>query len=266
MGDVILIEEGDLISADARVVESVSLRMAEAPLTGESLPVEKDTAAIPREVAIGDRSNMVLSGTSAIFGHGRAVVTATGMRTELGRIADMLQKTSDEATPLQQELDRVGKSLGLIVVVIAFAMIATILVMQDVHDVKTVLDVFILGVALAVAGVPEGLPAIVTASLALGVQRLAKRNAIVRHLAAVETIGSATVIASDKTGTLTKNEMMVRRLVTASGTIEISGSGYGFTGDLTPAEGGMIDGPLRIEALHALAAAQRANNAACERA
>lgn len=260
-GDVILIEEGDLVSADARLAESVSLRMAEAPLTGESLPVEKDIGAIAQKVALGDRGNMIFSGTSAIYGRGRAVVTATGMRTELGRIADMLKDTADEATPLQRELDRVGKLLGMIVVVIAFAMIATILVAQEVRDVHAVVGVFILGVALAVAGVPEGLPAVVTASLALGVQRLAKRNAIVRHLAAVETLGSATVIASDKTGTLTKNEMTVRRLVTATGTVEISGSGYGSAGELKPAGGGQVEGPLRIESLRVLTAAQRANNA-----
>ena len=260
-GDVMLIEEGDLVSADARLIESVSLRMAEAPLTGESVPVEKDTDAIAQEEALGDRANMVFSGTSAIYGRGRAVVTATGMHTELGRIADMLKATPDEATPLQRELDRVGKLLGLIVVAIAVAMIVTILVAQGVADVKAVFDVLILGVALAVAGVPEGLPAVVTASLALGVQRLAKRNAIVRHLAAVETLGSATVIASDKTGTLTKNEMTVRRLVTATGTVAIGGSGYGSAGELTAAGGGQLEGALRIEAQRVLAAAQRASNA-----
>ncbi|AMJ59695.1 cation-translocating P-type ATPase [Bosea sp. PAMC 26642] len=260
-GDVMLIEEGDLVSADARLIESVLLRMAEAQLTGESVPVEKDTDAIAHEEALGDRANMVFSGTSAIYGRGRAVVTATGMRTELGRIADMLKATPDEATPLQRELDRVGKLLGLIVVAIALAMIVTILVAQGVADVKAVFDVLILGVALAVAGVPEGLPAVVTASLALGVQRLAKRNAIVRHLAAVETLGSATVIASDKTGTLTKNEMTVRRLVTATGTVAIGGSGYGSGGELTAAGGGQLEGALRIEAQDVLAAAQRASNA-----
>ncbi|KPF71407.1 haloacid dehalogenase [Bosea sp. AAP35] len=260
-GDVILIEEGDLVSADARLIESVSLRMAEAPLTGESLPVAKNTAVIAQDVALGDRGNMVFSGTSASYGRGRAVVTATGKHTELGRISEMLKATSKEATPLQRELDRLGKQLGLIVVAIAVAMIATILVTQDVRDAKAVFDVFILGVALAVAGVPEGLPAVVTASLALGVQRLARRNAIVRHLAAVETLGSATVIASDKTGTLTKNEMTVRRIVTKAGIIEISGAGYAPRGELKREGGGAIEGALLLEAMAALTAAQRASNA-----
>lgn len=262
VGDIILVEEGDLVSADARLIESVSLRLAEAPLTGESVAVEKEVAAIPLEAALGDRSNMIFSGTSATYGRGRAVVMATGMHTEIGRISEMLSKTSDEATPLQRELDRVGKLLGLIVIAIAATMIATILIVQGVRDVQAVFNVFILGVALAVAGVPEGLPAVVTATLSLGVQRLAKRNAIVRHLAAVETLGSATVIASDKTGTLTKNEMTVRSIVTASGNIEISGSGYDPSGELSQEGGGEVEGALRSEVLRVLGAAQRANNAA----
>ena len=163
---------------------------------------------------------MVFSGTAATYGRGRAVVTATGMQTEMGRIAGMLKAAPDETTPLQKELDRVGRLLGIIVVVIAVVMIATILLVEDVRGFAALFDVLILGVALAVAAVPEGLPAVVTAVLSLGVQRMAKRNAIVRHLAAVETLGSANVIASDKTGTLTRNEMTVRAVVTASGRVE----------------------------------------------
>lgn len=231
-GDVLLIEEGDIVTADARLFESKSLQMTEATLTGESLPIAKDTAAISDEVLLGDRCNMVFSGTSASYGHGRAVVTATGMQTELGRISGMLKETPEEITPLQCELDRVGRLLGIGVVVIATLMVATILVVQGARDVQSVFDVFILGVALAVAGVPEGLPAVVTAVLALGVQRLAKRNAIVRHLAAVETLGSADVIASDKTGTLTRNEMTVRRVVTASGRAKVGGAGYAPEGEI----------------------------------
>ncbi len=261
VGDIILVEEGDLVSADARLIDSVSLRLAEAPLTGESVPVEKDVAAIPLEVALGDRSNMIFSGTSATYGRGTAVVMATGMRTEIGRISEMLAQTPDEATPLQRELDRVGKLLGLIVIIIAVGMIATILTVQGIKDVQSVFNVFILGVALAVAGVPEGLPAVVTATLSLGVQRLAKRNAIVRHLAAVETLGSATVIASDKTGTLTKNEMTVRRIATVSGITEISGSGYDPSGELRGEGGGEVTGALRSELMRVLGSAQRANNA-----
>jgi len=263
-GDIILIEEGDTIPADGRLVESVGLQTAEAPLTGESLPITKDTAPIAEEVPLGDRDNMVFSGTAATYGHGKAVVTATGMRTELGRIAGLLKATPDETTPLQRELDRTGKMLGLAVVAIAVTMIVTLVVVEDVHGVAALLDVLILGVALAVAAVPEGLPAVVTAVLSLGVQRMARRNAIVRHLAAVETLGSATVIASDKTGTLTKNEMTVRVVVTASGRVTFEGSGYAPHGTARADRGRPIEGALRLELERALAAADRANNASLQ--
>jgi len=197
-GDVILIEEGDTISADARMIESTALQTAEAALTGESLPVLKDTAAMAGEITLGDRRNMIFSGTAATYGRGKAVVVATGMQTEI----------------------------GLIVIVIAVVMIAIIILVEHVTGFSAIFDVLILGVALAVAAVPEGLPAIVTAVLSLGVQRMARRNVIVRRLAAVETLGSANVIASDKTGTLAKNEMMVRTVITASGRVHLSGSGY----------------------------------------
>jgi P-type Ca2+ transporter type 2C len=222
-GDVILVEEGDTIPADARLIESTALQTAEAALTGESLPVSKEVAPIAAEADLGDRHNMIFSGTAATYGHGRAVVTATGMQTQMGRIAGMLKQAPDEATSLQKELDRVGKVLAIIVVIIAALMIGTILLIEDVRGFSAVFDVLILGVALAVAAVPEGLPAVVTVVLSLGVQRMAKRNAIVRHLAAVETLGSANVIASDKTGTLTRNEMTVRLAVTASGRVTFGG-------------------------------------------
>ena len=260
-GDVILIEEGDTIPADARLVETAALQTAEAALTGESLPVTKDIASIDEDVPLGDRNNMVFSGTAATYGHGKAVVTATGMHTEMGRIAGLLEETPDEATPLQQELDRTGKLLGLIVVVIAVLMIGTIIFVEHVRGLAAILDVLILGVALAVAAVPEGLPAVVTAVLSIGVQRMARRNAIVRHLAAVETLGSASVIASDKTGTLTKNEMTVRVVVTANGRFTFMGSGYAPDGEVRRDGGGPIDGVLRAELERALAAADRANNA-----
>jgi Ca2+-transporting ATPase len=260
-GDIILIEEGDTIPADARLIQSVALQTAEAALTGESLPVEKATARIPDEVGLGGRSNMVFSGTAATYGRGRAVVTATGMRTEMGRIAGMLKHAPDETTPLQRELDRVGGLLGAAVIATAVAMIATILLVEDVRGFPALFDVLILGVALAVAAVPEGLPAVVTAVLALGVQRMAKRNAIVRHLAAVETLGSANVIASDKTGTLTKNEMTVRVVVTASGRVTFTGTGYAPDGEVSCDGGKPIEGTLRPELVRALTVADRANNA-----
>jgi Ca2+-transporting ATPase len=189
------------------------------------------------------------------------VVTATGMQTQMGHIAGMLKQGPDEATPLEKELDHVGKVLAIIVAFIAVAMIGTILLVEDVRGFSAFFDVLIFGVALAVAAVPEGLPAVVTAVLALGVQRMAKRNAIVRHLAAVETLGSANVIASDKTGTLTKNEMTVRRVITASGRVIFGGTGYAPEGEVIREGGGTIDGALHFELVRALTVADRANNA-----
>ena len=261
-GDIILIEEGDTIPADARLIESTALKTAEAALTGESLPVLKDTARLTGEIALGDRRNMIFSGTAATYGRGKAVVVATGMQTEMGRIAGMLKATPDEVTPLQKQLDRTGKLLGLIVIVIAVVMIGTIILVERVTGLSAILDVLILGVALAVAAVPEGLPAIVTVVLALGVQRMAGRNAIVRHLAAVETLGSANVIASDKTGTLTKNEMTVRTVVTASGRVHLSGSGYDIEGNVSQkGREGAIDPAMQFELARVLTVADRANNA-----
>jgi Ca2+-transporting ATPase len=264
-GDLILVEEGDKVPADARVVEATSLQAAEAALTGESLPVSKDTAVLEGEPALGDQPNMLFSGTAVTYGRGRAVVTATGMATQMGRIATMLKEVPPETTPLHRELARVGRLLGIAVVVIGVVMIATILLVEDVQGLAAFFDVLILGVALAVAAVPEGLPAVVTAVLALGVQRMARRRAIVRHLSAVETLGSASVIASDKTGTLTRNEMTVRVLVTASGRVRFGGTGYAPQGEVVREDGGPVDGPLREELLRALAAGDRANNAVlCE--
>ncbi|MBA4143734.1 MAG: cation-translocating P-type ATPase [Nitrosospira sp.] len=272
-GDIVLIEEGSTIPADARVIQSTALRTAEAALTGESVPVSKDTLAITGEAELGDRHNMVFSGTAATSGRGRAVVVATGMHTQMGRIAGMLDETPKEITPLQKELARVGKLLGIIVVIIAAIMIATIMLVGNVSTFTAAFDALILGVALAVAAIPEGLPAVVTAVLSLGVQRMARRNAVVRNLPAVETLGSATVIASDKTGTLTRNEMTVRAVVTASGRITISGTGYAPEGEVrrdggaeapdgtSGGENGLISGALGIELERALAVAERANNA-----
>ena len=260
-GDVVLIEEGDTIPADARLVTSAALQTAEAALTGESLPVSKEPGTLDREAPLGDRVNMLFSGTTATYGHGRAVVTATGMATELGHIAGLLQRAPDTGTPLQRNLDRVGKVLGGIVVAIAVVMIATILALGNVSTLEDLADVLILGVALAVAAVPEGLPAVVTLVLSLGVQRMARRNVIVRRLAAVETLGSASVIASDKTGTLTRNEMTVRAVVTAGGRTRFGGSGYAPEGEVTRDDGQPIEGTLRTELERALAAADRANNA-----
>ena len=255
-GDLLLIEEGDTIAADGRVLQSTALQTAEAALTGESLPVAKDTDPVAADAVLGDRHDMVFSGTAATYGRGRAVVTATGMHTEMGRIAGLLRDTAIETTPLQKELARVGRLLGLVVLAIAAAMIATILLVEEIRGLAALFEVLILGVALAVAAVPEGLPAVVTAVLALGVQRMAKRNAIVRHLAAVETLGSASVVASDKTGTLTRNEMTVRAVVTASGRLDFGGTGYAPEGKVSG-----LTKDLEGEVKRALTVGDRANNA-----
>jgi P-type Ca2+ transporter type 2C len=261
-GDILLIEEGDTISADARLIQSTALQSLEAALTGESLPVAKQVDPVAQDAVLGDRLDMIFSGTAATYGRGKAVVTATGMQSEMGRIAGMLKKGPQETTPLQRELARVGKLLGKIVIVIAIAMVLTIVLVEHLRGFEQLLEALVLGVALAVAAVPEGLPAVVTAVLALGVQRMAKRNAIVRHLSAVETLGSATVIASDKTGTLTQNEMTVRTVVTASGKVEFSGTGYAPEGEVRPNPTG--GGLLEAEIKRALAVGDRANNAALE--
>ena len=255
-GDLLLIEEGDTIAADARVLHSTALQAAEAALTGESLPVAKDTDPVAADAVLGDRHDMVFSGTVATYGRGKAMVTATGMQTEMGRIAGLLEGTATETTPLQKELARVGRLLGLVVLAIAAAMIATILLLEEIRGLAALFEVLILGVALAVAAVPEGLPAVVTAVLALGVQRMAKRNAIVRHLAAVESLGSASVIASDKTGTLTRNEMTVRAAVTASGRVDFGGTGYAPEGKVSG-----LTKDLEGEVKRSLTVGDRANNA-----
>ncbi|ABX07815.1 ATPase, P-type (transporting), HAD superfamily, subfamily IC (plasmid) [Herpetosiphon aurantiacus DSM 785] len=260
-GDILLIEEGATIPADGRVIQSIALHTLEASLTGESLPVSKDTDPLTTAASLGDRSNMLFSGTTASYGRGRMVVTATGMQTEMGKIAGLLRQTTSERTPLQRELDRTGKWLGIVVIGMAVIMIGTILLLEEVRDVKTIVAVLILGVALAVAAVPEGLPTIVTAVLALGVQRMARRKAIIRKLPAVETLGSASIIASDKTGTLTRNEMTVRTIVTASGRVEIVGIGYGPSGELRQTDDASSTEAMRSEVTATLSAANRANNA-----
>ena len=265
-GDIILVEEGDSVPADARLIQVTALQTAEAALTGESLPVVKDVETIPDEVGIGDRLNMIFGGTSVTYGHGKAVVTATGMHSQMGQVAGLLEATPDVQTPLQRELAKVGKVLGLVVMAIALVMIVTIVAVEDVRGFSDLFDVFILGVALAVAAVPEGLPAVVTAVLALGVQRMARRKAIVRHLASVETLGSANVIATDKTGTLTRNEMTVRAVVTASGRVDFEGTGYVPEGAVRRHAAGSadsveIDSDLRSELERALSVGDRASNA-----
>jgi Ca2+-transporting ATPase len=260
-GDILVLAEGDAVSADARLLEASSLSVAEAALTGESEPVLKDASTLAGDVSLGDRVNMVFSGTAVTRGRGRAVVTATGMGTEMGHIAGLLGETEEDDTPLQREIARVGRTLGIAVVVVAAVVVAAILLTSDIHGASDLVDVLLVGVSLAVAAVPEGLPAVLSVVLALGVQRMAAKHAIVKKLSSVETLGSASVICSDKTGTLTRNEMTIVRLVTHSGDLEVTGTGYAPEGDLLAAGRILDDGPARVEARIVLSGGSLANDA-----
>jgi len=221
-GDIILIRAGDRIAADARLVEAVNLQIEEASLTGESVPVEKNTQPLPNiELAVGDRKNMVYAGTVTTYGRGRGLVVATGMQTEFGKIAQLLQTVETGKTPLQENLDKVGRLLARVGIAVV-----VLIVGLGLFRGQPFLEILIFGIALAVAVVPEALPAVVTISLALGVQRMVKRNALIRRLSAVETLGSTSVICSDKTGTLTKDEMTIRKIFAAGQMLEVSGAGY----------------------------------------
>ena len=245
-GDVLLLAEGDAVAADGRLLEAASLTVAEAALTGESEPVLKDVGPLAGPAELGDRVNMVFSGTAVARGRGRAVVTATGMATEMGNVARLLGRTVEQPTPLQREVDRLGRMLGIAVIVIAAVVVTAILLTADIGNASDVVSVLLVGVSLAVAAVPEGLPAVLSVVLALGVQRMARRHAIVKKLSSVETLGSASVICSDKTGTLTKNEMAIQKVVTASGEVDVSGDGYRPEGELRVA-GRPLDDPVLIE-------------------
>ncbi|NTW56807.1 MAG: cation-translocating P-type ATPase [Chlorobiaceae bacterium] len=240
-GDILFLATGDRVAADARLLKSSNLRTDEASLTGESLPSEKDTEAIvAAEAPPGDRKNMVFAGTTISYGRSVAVVTQTGMLTEFGRIAAMLQAVESEKTPLQKNLDRIGASLAK-----AASVIVLFIVIFGFIRGQPFIEMLIFGIALAVAVVPEALPAVVTISLALGVQRMVNRNALIRRLPVVETLGSTTVICSDKTGTLTRDEMTVRALFVSGRLVEVSGSGYHPEGDFTTADGSALPGTLR---------------------
>jgi Ca2+-transporting ATPase len=221
-GDVVILHTGDRIPADARLLESVNLQVEEAALTGESVAVEKHIQPLHAEdLPVGDRKNMVYAGTAATYGRGKALVVATGMQTEFGKIAQLLQTVETTRTPLQQNLDKVGAALARA----AFVVVAIIVVLGLLRG-QPFIEMLIFGIALAVAVVPEALPAVVTISLAIGVQKMVKRNALIRRLPAVETLGSTSIICSDKTGTLTKDEMTVRKIYTAGEMFKVSGVGY----------------------------------------
>jgi Ca2+-transporting ATPase len=237
-GDVILIAAGDRCPADARLLASVNLQIEEAVLTGESMPVEKITAPLTggADLPLGDRKNLVFAGTAATYGRGRGVVVATGMTTEFGRIAGMLATIETGRTSLQDALDKVGKTLAR-----AAAVLILVIVGVGLLRGQPLLEMILFGIALAVAVVPEALPAVVTISLALGVQRMVKRHALVRRLPAVEGLGSVSVICSDKTGTLTRDEMTVRRLFVGGSRVTVTGAGYEPTGTFSLDDGKPLD-------------------------
>jgi Ca2+-transporting ATPase len=218
-GDLFILATGDKVPADGRVLEAVNLRIDEASLTGESEAVEKDATCLSPDVQLMDRTNMVFAGCIVEYGRGRAIVTQTGMRTQLGKIAELIEEV-DTQTPLQAKLAKLGRQLAILVI-----LTSVVVFLAGIAQNVSAGEMLLTSVSLAVAAIPEGLPAIVTVSLALGVQRMAKRNAIVRNLPAVETLGSATVVCTDKTGTLTKGEMNVRE-IWINEALEVSGEGY----------------------------------------
>jgi Ca2+-transporting ATPase len=239
-GDILLLEAGDKIPADARLIENHSLRCDEAPLTGESVPVGKNTDPLPENVRVNDRKNMIFTGTTVTYGRGKAVTTSTGMSTEFGKIAEEVITVETEKTPLEKRTDEIGKWLGIISLGICF-LVAGVSVVRELLgggkvDLPFIVTMVMFAVSLAVAAVPEALAAIVTGALAIGMHQMAKRNALVRKMPAVETLGCTTVICSDKTGTLTKGEMTVRKIFAGGRAIEVTGAGYEPKGEFRGSE------------------------------
>ncbi len=221
-GDIVILNTGDKVPADCRIIEAFNLKTDEAALTGESTACEKNNAELPdTNVTLGDQHNMVFMGTSVLYGRGKAIVVATGMNTEFGKIATLLQNTENRKTPLQINLNQLGKNIGIFALIIAFVM--SFVGFLKGHE---IVEMFIWGVAIAVAIIPEALPAVVTISIALGVRRMVKRKALIRKLPAVETLGATNVICSDKTGTLTKDEMTIRKIFTLGKVLDVTGAGY----------------------------------------
>ena len=239
-GDILLLEAGDKIPADARLVEIHSLKCDEAPLTGESFPVGKDIKPLPEHVRVNDRKNMVFTGTTVTYGRGKAVATSTGMNTKFGKIAEEVMTVETEKSPLEKRTDEIGKWLGIISLGICF-LVAAVSVVREILgggkiDLPFIVTMVMFAVALAVAAVPEALAAIVTGALAIGMHQMAKSNALVRKMPAVETLGCTTVICSDKTGTLTKGEMTVRKIFTGGRAVEVTGAGYEPKGEFKGSE------------------------------
>ncbi len=226
-GDIVVLEAGNFIPADLRLLQTYNLKVEEAALTGESVPVQKDSGiTLPEDASLGDRKNSAFMGTLVSYGRGRGLVVDTGMKTQIGRIAEMLSQVEDEVTPLQRRLDQLGKTLGWA----ALAICGLVFLLGWARG-NDPLEMFLVAVSLAIAAVPEGLPAVVTISLALGMREMIERNALIRRLSSVETLGSANVIGSDKTGTLTQNEMTVTQISIDGRDIHITGSGYAPIGE-----------------------------------
>jgi Ca2+-transporting ATPase len=228
-GDILVLESGDQVPADARIIEAIELKTSEAVLTGESAPVNKDVAPVKSDAGISERRNTLFTATHVVYGRGKAVVTSTGMNTEFGKIAEMVQTAQEEETPLQKKLDKFAGKIAKVVVgvcVVIFALEALDVVASGVFNVEGFIQAFLSSISLAISAVPEGLPAIVTVALALGAREFARRNALVRRLSSAEGLGAVTVICSDKTGTITKGEMTVRQMYADGKFLEVTGVGY----------------------------------------
>ena len=233
-GDILLLEAGDKIPADARLIENFSLRCDEASLTGESAPVGKDLKPLAGDVRVSDRKNITFTGTTVTYGRAKAAVTSTGMNTEFGKIAKEVTTVETEKTPLEKRTEEIGKWLGITAISICLLVVAISIVREALGgkvDLPFVVTMVMFAIALAVAAVPEALAAIVTGALAIGMHQMAKRNALIRKMPAVETLGCTTVICSDKTGTLTKGEMTVRKIFAGGRMIEVTGAGYDPAGE-----------------------------------
>ena len=208
MGDVVVLEAGDSVPADCRILQCASLKAEEAALTGESVPAEKDAVTLTKEVPLGDRKNMLYMGSTIVYGRAKAIVVATGMATEMGKIAHVLNSAQEEKTPLQLKMASLSKILTFVVIGICVVIFAFNLIMKGLEG-RVVLDSFMVAIGLAVASIPEGLATVVTIVLSIGVTNMSKKNAFIRKMTAVETLGCAEIICSDKTGTLTQNKMTV---------------------------------------------------------
>jgi magnesium-transporting ATPase (P-type) len=228
-GDLVRLRSGDRVPADVRLLDSNNLRIEESALTGESIPSEKQTEVVERNAGVGDRVNMAFSGSIVTAGRGTGIVTATGVHTELGKINRMISEVEVLATPLTRQMAAFSKTLSFVIIGMAVAMFALGWILHD----YTVAELFFAAIGFAVAAIPEGLPAILTITLAIGVQSMARHNAITRHLTSIETLGSVTVICSDKTGTLTRNEMTVRQVITHHREYQVTGIGYAPEGKIT---------------------------------